>query len=209
MPRDAGPTFIEQKNLRVNQPIYLYEINFKYPENDPLNWLYFAGVNFNVDFGEPLKRYYKFPIEFDNVSENAQGEVDTVEVRVSNVSRDIQYYLEQYNALRGKKIIIKTVWANKLDDPDCYIRDVYYVSRVVTNDVNAIFTLTSKFDLMEVSLPRETYSRNFCRWQFISAECGYNGLASECNKTLNNCKLLGNSRRFGGFPSVPSRFIFV
>lgn len=207
MPRELNSTFVTEKNKQENSPIYLYEINFQLPESDPDNWLYYAGTDFDVEFSG--KTYQKFPIEFESISENSQGEIDRVGVRLANVSRLIQYYLEQYNGLRGRKVIIKMVWANRLNEPDCYIKDIYYVANATANEYDVNFVLTSKFDLMQVELPRGTYMRNFCRFGFKTTECGYAGEAAECNKTLNRCRELLNSKRFGGTPSVPSRFIYL
>lgn len=207
MPKEINANFQQEKNKSENQPIFLYEINFQLPENNPLNWLYFA--EHDTDILYQGKTYLKFPLTHEYISENAQGQIDSVRVRIANVSREIQYYLESYNALRGRKVIIKTVWQNLLNDPDAYIEDVYYIDSVISNENNAEFSLTSKFDVLQVELPTRRFSRNHCAWIFKSQECGYTGLATECNKTLQRCRELQNQIRYGAFPSIPSRPVYV
>ena len=51
-------------------------------------------------------------------------------------------------------------------------------------------------------VPRNKIRRNFCRFEFKGTRCGYRGGATKCNRSLANCRALGNSERFGGFPGV-------
>jgi lambda family phage minor tail protein L len=150
----------------------------------------------------------RFPITHDYVSENTQGAIDTLKVRISNVSREIQAYLELYE-LRNKKVEVLIVFANQLEDPGAYIKDTYYIDAINVNEQVVEFTLTSKFDLLDANLPSRTYSRNYCSWKFKSTECGYTGAEVSCNKTFQRCKELNNRLRFGGFPSIPSRRIYA
>ena len=201
--RQTNATFKEEKSKKENQPIRLYTV-FDYDGQG--NDLRFAEYDTNVTFN--TLEYQKFPITHNEISENTQGTIDAVEVTVSNISRLIQFYLEQYD-FRGKKVSIKLVWANQLDDPDAYIEDTYYIDSYTADQNNVTFTLTSKFDVLDMQLPGRKYSRNYCHWKFRSAECGYNNGVTECNKTLQRCRELGNQKRFGGFPSIGSSRIFV
>jgi len=81
---------------------------------------------------------------------------------------------------------------------------------VSTSGTDVTFTLTSKFDILSVNLPARKYSRNYCGWKTLGCtECGYGGAETECNKTLTRCRVLANSGRFGGFPSIPSRKLWT
>lgn len=199
--RTLGNTFKTEKNKRENRPIWLYAI---YDYDGQSNNLYYAEYDGNVTYNG--QEYTRFPITHEFISENIQGEVDAIRLKLSNVSRLIQGYLEVYD-WRGKKVSIKMVWADHLDDADAYIEDIFYIDSYTTDQEEAVFTLTSKFDLMEVRLPIRRYFRNYCIWSFKSTECGYAGGQSECNKTLTRCKVLSNQERFGGFPSIPSKHL--
>ena len=126
------------------------------------------------------------------------------------MSRLIQAYLEddETYTFRGKKVTIKRVWRDQLGDGDAYTDDVYYIDSYSADQNNVTFTLTSKFDVLDVELPARKYSRNYCAWKFKSTECGYAGTETVCNKTLTRCRVLENQLRFGGFPAVPSKRIY-
>lgn len=202
MPRNIDPTFKAEKSKQENQPIFLYTIE----DYDGASDLHLAGYDTDITYNSVL--YSKFPISHEFVGENNQGQIDQVKVRLANVSRLIQSYLEQYD-FRGKKVIIKMVWANQLSDPDAYIDDVFYVDNYVADQNNVEFTLTGKFDVLGVDLPSRRYTRNYCAWKFKSSECGYSGGETSCNKTQQRCKEIGNYSRFGAFPSVPTGRIYI
>lgn len=202
MPRIINDTFKTEKAKPENAPIFLYILE-KY---DGTNDLYFAGYDDDITFQNIL--YMKFPISHEFIGENNQGQIDQVKVRLGNISRLIQSYLEQYD-LRGKKVTIRMVWADQLLDPDAYMDDVFYIDSYTADQNTVEFTLTSNFDVLGVDLPSRRYSRNFCTWKFKSSECGYVGVEITCNKTKQRCKQLNNYKRFGAFPSVPMRKIFV
>ena len=202
MPRDVNPTFRNEKAKKENAPIFLYMLK----EYDGVDDLNFAGFDQDVTYNGTV--YTRFPIRHEFVAENNQGQIDQVKITLANVSRLIEFYLEQYD-FRGKKVIIRTVWADQLSDPDAYIDDVFYIDNYTADQSNVEFTLTGKFDVLGIDLPARRYARNYCVWKFKSAECGYAGAELTCDKTQQRCKQLDNYQRFGGFPSVPTRRIYI
>lgn len=202
MPRDVNATFRNEKAKKENAPIFLYMLK----EYDGVDDLNFAGFDEDVTYNGTV--YTRFPIRHEFVAENNQGQIDQVKITLANVSRLIEFYLEQYD-FRGKKVIIRTVWADQLSDPDAYIDDVFYIDNYTADQSNVEFTLTGKFDVLGIDLPARRYARNYCVWKFKSAECGYAGAELTCDKTQQRCKQLDNYQRFGGFPSVPTRRIYI
>ncbi len=202
MPRDVDTTFKNEKAKQENTPVFLYIIE----KVDSVNDLYIAEFDQDITYQGIV--YSKFPITHEFVGENNQGQIDQVKVRLANVSRIIQVYLEQYD-LRGKKVIIRMVWTDQLSDPDAHMDDVFYIDSYTSDQKNVEFTLTGKFDVLGVDLPGRRYARNYCAWKFKSYECGYLGAETICNKTKQRCKELNNYQRFGAFPSVPTRRIYA
>ena len=202
MPRDIDPTFKQEKAKQENRPIFLYIIE----DYDGSNDLYLVGYDEDVVYDSAT--YSRFPITHEFIGENNQGQIDQVKVRLANVSRLIQLYLEQYD-FRGKKVIIRTVWVNQLADPDAHIDDIFYIDNYTADQTNVEFSLTGKFDVLGMDLPARRYARNYCSWKFKSSECGYTGAETECGKTQQRCKQLNNYQRFGAFPSVPTRRIYI
>jgi len=201
--RDLNATFITEKNKQENKPLFLYTI-YDYDGSDTN--LYFCEYDTNVTFDS--QEYTKFPITHESIGENTKGQIDAVRIMLSNISRLIQAYLED-NDFRGKKVRILTVWADHLDDADAYTEDIFYIDSYSADQDNVVFTVTSKFDVLGVEIPARKYSRNYCGWKFKSTECGYLQDETECNKTLARCRVLNNETRYGGFPSVPSKPIYV
>lgn len=201
--RTPHADFIEEKNKQESSPIRLYTIEDYDGGGNNLN---LAENDEDVVFDSVT--YSKFPITCERISENTQGEIDTVNIVLSNVSQVIGGHLHSYD-FRGKKVTIKTVWRDHLDEPDAVIEDIYYIDSYVADLKNVAFTLTSKFDLLDVELPARKYNRTYCSWKFKSVQCGYGGAETSCNRSLQRCRELDNTIRFGGFPSVPSRRLFI
>ena len=142
MPRTLDSTFEAEKAKRENQPVYLYTLeNYDGIGSN----LYFAEYDIDVTYKGVT--YLKFPITHEFVSENSQGQIDNVKVRVANVNRLLQSYLEQYD-FRGKKVVIRMVWANQLNDPDAYMDDIYYIDNYTATQDTVEFSLTGKFDVL-------------------------------------------------------------
>lgn len=144
-----------------------------------------------------------FPFEINEISEADSGEVPRVDVRVSNVSREIEYYLHAYDLYcktNGYEPIVCTIYVlNSLnlasDTPE--VDHLFELIQPKTTPQWATFTLgasnpwTRRFPARRL-LP-------MCQWVFKSDACGYSGTETECDKTLSRCRELSNSERFGGF----------
>lgn len=204
MVKSTSSAFKQEKNKLTNRPIHLYTLH----DYDGAGTnIYLAEYPTNVTFDSI--EYVAFPITFDSIKENANGQIDTVMLKVSNVMRTFGGYFELYD-FRGKKVTVKTVWANLLNDVTSFLNDIYYVDSYSTNQENVTFTLTTKFNVLNINLPLRTYSRNYCQWVFKGTECAYAGAETTCNKTKQRCKELANYTRFGGFPSIrPKRAVLA
>ena len=200
--RNLDAVSITEKNSSENKPIFLYTIY----DYDGSTDMFLAEYDTDITFDG--QTYTRFPISHEYVGENTQGEIQTLKVKVANVSRYIQAFLEEYDFC-GLKVKITLVWANQLAETDAKIEDIYYIDSYTADEQAVEFNLTSRFDVLDVTLPVRSYSRNYCQWKFKSTECGYAGGETVCNRTLTRCRVLDNSERFGGFPSVPSRRLVI
>jgi len=203
MPLDTNDAFKEKSRARIKRPIFLYTI-YDYI-GDSSNKC-FAAYSQDVVFDGVT--YTKFPITHDQITENTEGEIDTVNVQLSNISRLIEYYLQNYD-LRGKKVSIKMVYADALDDPDCYIEFSNYIDSYTSNVKDVVFNLTSKFNILNLFIPTKLWMRDFCQWKFKSTQCGYSGAETACNRTWQRCQALANQRRFLGARAIPGRRGYV
>jgi lambda family phage minor tail protein L len=107
-------------------------------------------------------------------------------------------------------VTIRLVWANQINDTDAHIDFIYYIDNYTANESTVEFVLSSKYDIIDLTLPKGVYNRNYCRWKFKSTECGYVGGQTICDKRKATCKdTMNNIVRFGGFPSVPNNRLFT
>jgi lambda family phage minor tail protein L len=199
-------TFISEKNKSSNRPVWLYTIyNYDGASHD----LNYAEWDADITFNSVT--YTKFPIRHDFVSSNTSGQIDTIRITLGNVSRLIQAYLEFYD-LRGKKVRVQAVFADQLATATACISDIFYIDSYSADENNVSFSLSSKFDILNINLPSRRYLRNYCSWEFKSTECGYSGSTASCKKTEAECKAMNggsNFERFGAFPSVPTERVYV
>ena len=178
MPRSPSANFTATKNAQTNAPIWLYRVNISdTPDEAGEGDLYLAEYQTNVAYYETnggvstARTYLAWPIEHEGVSENTNSQVDSLTMKVSNISREMQAYLEQRDGLRGRKVTIRQVFAEYLNDPLAHIEDIYYIDSVTASGRSAEFTLTGNIDIMDVKLPRRKYLRNFCQWKFKGFGC--------------------------------------
>lgn len=206
MPLESNNAFKQEARKRATQPVFLYTI-FDYDGAGTNK--YFAAYDTNVTFDSI--EYTRFPITHDVITENTKGEIDATKIQLSNIARLIEYYLQNYD-LRGKRISIKMVFANLLNDPDAFIEFSSYIDSYSSNVKDVVFNVMSKFDILNVTIPGRIYIKSHCQSLFASpairalglgSECGYAGSETSCNRTRGRCRELGNQVRFGAYPSTP------
>jgi lambda family phage minor tail protein L len=200
--RSLDADFISRKNAKENKPIFLYHIH----EYDGSNDLFLAEYDADVTFDSQV--YTRFPIKHEHIEDTSQGQINGVKVIVANVNRLFQAYVEAYD-FRGKQVDIIHVWADKLDDPYAKMVDTFFIDGYSCDEKTIAFNLTSKMDVIELQLPARRYLRTHCYWKFKGTECAYAGAEASCNRTFQRCKELANQERFGSFPSIPFRNIYV
>jgi len=200
--RQFDADFTAKKNAQTNKPVFLYKLC----AYDGTNDLFLAEYDANVTFDG--QEYTKFPITHEFVSENSSGSLEQVRLTVANVNRVMQAYVEAYD-FRGKQVDIIQVFADKLDDADAKMIDTFYIDGYTCDEKSIAFSLSSKIDVIDLQLPARRYLRTHCSWKFGGTECGYSGAETSCNRTFQRCKQLANQARFGGFPSIPFRNIYV
>jgi lambda family phage minor tail protein L len=175
--------------------------------------------------GGGSQTYLPFPLTHEGIGVNALGEIDTVKVKLSAVDRTIISTLAANNGLIGCKVVMKLVFFDRLDDPDANIASTFYIDSVETTEQEAVFNLTSKLDLYQVQIPGRMFERDHCQWTFKKEGCwyfsgttyyfppaGFTNEGVECDHTRIGpvgCKYHNNASRYGGFPAIPMRGLYV
>jgi lambda family phage minor tail protein L len=145
--------------------------------------------------------YQRFPFELDEIGDSSKNEVPSVGIRIGNVTRAIQAFLEQYNGLTGAEVRILVVHSAHLDVATPEVSLTYQVVGCSADNQWVSLSLGASSPFMR-RFPQARLLLNHCRWKFKSTECGYAGAETTCSKSLGRCQQLANSPRFGGFPGV-------
>jgi hypothetical protein len=130
-----------------------------------------------------------------------------MQVQIDNVDRGIQYYLDTYNGLKKKKMLLKIVWLENLDNPDCFLEFEFFIDSAISTDTMVTLNVSTSINVLSLNLPKKKFSNSRCQYYaFKDSQCGYAGDETVCDRTLNRCIQLGNYARFGGFTGVPMNF---
>ena len=178
--RGPSANFLTDKNLETNKPIWLYRINITdSPASGEDGDIYLAEYNEDVAYYETnsgastARSYLAFPISHGGVTENTENRIDSLEINIANVSRDIQSFVELYDGLRDHKVTLRRVFATHLADSSAYVEDIYYIDSVTASAETISFRLTSRLDILKVNIPRRRYLRNHCPWAYKGEGCWF------------------------------------
>jgi len=151
--------------------------------------------------------YTAFPFEVDANKSSSSGEIPTLTIRVCNVNRVIQAYLEDYDGLVDETVTLIIVNTHYLSEDYSDFTFDFTVLGCTADAMWASFTLGAP-NLLNRRFPLYRYMTSFCRYvsHYKGVECKYSGGEpsgeTTCNGTLESCKKRGNAINFGGFPGL-------
>lgn len=170
--------------------------------------------------------YRRFPIGIDQMEESLTGDLPVLNVTVSNVTREIQAFLEHRGGLLDRTVILTIVSGALLDDPTAAIPQRYTITSTSSSESAVTFRL-SQLPFFDIPIPHQTYSRTRCRFAFRSEQCGWgfpslpagvqdSTTCSKLREGQNGCAEHGAlytaagepslwPERWGGFSSIPRR----
>jgi len=163
--------------------------------------------------------YIAFPFELDEIGESSKGEIPQLTIRVSNVSRVMQSYMEAEDGMVNSEVIIRVVHSTHITtaskgvgihnlNPEAIAYYDIIDSNVDNQWASFILGASSPF---RMRFPRNRVLRNFCRYKvFKGAQCKYVGVQTTCDRTLYTCRnTMKNSNNFGGAPGIGSGGTYV
>lgn len=115
---------------------------------------------------------FPFDVELHEITSKAN--IPTLSLRVSNVNRILQTYIEQTDGGIGAKVRIYVVNSQHLDSSHYELNAEYEIVSTAADNYYITFTL-SIMNLFLFKFPATTYMKNFCRWPFKSPMCGNPG----------------------------------
>ncbi len=191
------PAIVGEKNKLASNGAWLVLLELIFP--DPEEPIYL--VNNTEDITWDSKTWERFSFDTEDVIEDGRGALPSFSINVSNVTRRFAKLIDEYAGARGATATLRVVHSDHLEE-DPVFEEPYKVISAKLNRGTATFTLGAENPLNQRS-PRQRYLMDSCRYKnFKGVLCGYDGGASTCDRTLEQCTSYGNDDRFGGFPSV-------
>ena len=192
---------ILEKNKIAGDSCWPVLVEIQIPGQDPVR-----VCNNNENLTWNGETWIAFPFELDELQEAGKGEIPSVALRVSNVTQELQYYIEQAGGGVDFPVILRVVNSKHLDitTPELELSfictgckyDAYWITFTLGGDAK----LTRR-------VPERRYLKDFCPFQYGGIECGVADATKvtypTCAKTLTQCRQRSNSTRFGGEPGIP------
>lgn len=206
----SGQT-IKDKNALSTDAVFLVLLEIDIPAVPTIRL-----VNNTEDITWNNELWQQFPFDFTDMSQNSNGEIPEWSIKISNVNRVIEIYLQNYdlylkqNGIDGNDItcIIRVINTNDLLNNTPILEHEALLQQPSTTPQWATFKLSAK-NPYNKSFPPRKIMKSFCSWKFKSTECGYSGTGAYCDKTLGTCRSYGNSSRFGAFVGMSTRGLIL
>jgi len=196
-----SPNLILEKNLYSSSHPWLILLDVEISEAETI---YLVRNTEDIVFNGHT--YVAFPFEVSAVQHFAKGQIPSVNLRVSNVTRAIQTYLEDNDGLIGNQVILRVVNSEYLTataDLTAYaLLALTFQILNCSSDVNWVNFNLGVPNPMNRRFPLYRYIGDHCNFIFKGTECSYPGVVATCKRTLEDCQTLQNSARFGGYKGL-------
>ncbi len=153
-----------------------------------------------------------FPFVPDDINEDSKGELQTLAIKVSNVTRTVQYYLEQGDGGIGASVKLYVIHSKHLELAQAEFEETFEITSTSADAHWVTFSLGPGYPLM-ARRPERRILKNFCQFVYGGTECAVSAAVKleypSCNKSLADCRKRGNSVRYGGEPSIPAGGTFI
>ena len=163
--------------------------------NEDITWLgnTYTAFSFQVDFPES----------------DGSGKISTLQLKICNVERVLRPYLDQYAGGVGMPVTVTLVNPAMLSEDYSELTASLY-NLATESDANWVYFTLGPINPLNKPFPPDQYIARHCRFDFKEdPRCGYAGAATECDRTIEACRSLGNSRRFGGHMGLDGRSLRV
>lgn len=139
--------------------------------NDPSNTIIYLVKNTeNITF--QTITYTAFPFELDAAKEDMNGEIPTLTLRVSNITRALQAYLESLDGFRDATVTIRIINSANLSENYADLETTLDVLSTTSDVYWVTFTLGAPNPL-RYRFPQSRYIASHCNWKFKGRECYY------------------------------------
>lgn len=145
----------------------------------------------------------------DRPGANGSGKITTLPLKICNVKRIMRPYLEAYDGGVGLPVTI-TIINPALADEDYSELTATLYNLDTKSDNQWVYFQLGPINPLNRPFPDRQYLARHCDFAFkADPRCGYSGSATECDRSIDACRALGNSRRFGGHLGLDGRSLRI
>lgn len=153
--------------------------------------------------------YTAFSFQVDMPGADGKGAVTTLPLKICNVERVLRPYLEAYDGGVGLPVTITLVNPAMLDEDYSELTATLF-NLATDSDASWVYFTLGPINPLNKPFPPDQYIAKHCRFDFkTDPRCGYAGTATECDRSIDACRALGNSRRFGGHMGLDGRSLRI
>lgn len=175
MSRTLSNEFLQKKAQPQCQPIELWDVHLGSTTSVDANTLFFTTTNKSVRFfsfvdGTP-KNYTALGIKRGPIGRYVDSKIDSLEISLENVDRTFSQYFLDID-LRGKRLILRKVFADLLNSPTGTGGDNFVVLFDGILDAPSLNQQRLRaqlrnnfFQSLAFNVPRRTY-QGLCNWRF-------------------------------------------
>jgi len=158
-------------------------------------------VNNNEDITYDSNIYQAYP--FDIKMKHEAGGVPQISLTAQDFQKILLNKMNEYSGATGSTVIMRVVNSDNLsEEPE--LEEIFEIIGSSANDYVVNFQLGAE-NILARRFPNSSQMRDRCRWRYKSDECGYVGVESSCDLTLqgaNGCGFHSNAPNFGGYPGL-------
>lgn len=198
MPLSISTQAISEKNKLSSADPWLLLLEINYPNEAPVR----VAWN-NEDVVWDGETWLGFPFKLGDMEETKEGEIPALNLTIYDIERKIIPIIDEYGGGVGAEVWIRVVHSAYLENtiPE-FEQDFEIVEVQIGHDFSVNLKLGAE-DMSSRRSPQNRFLKGHCRYkEFKGPECGYDGTETECSRTFERCRELGNQRRFGGFPGI-------
>src|SRR3990167_4701686 len=150
--------------------------------------------------------YTAIDFSLEAIEQDSKGKLPSVNLRVGNVGRVFQSYIEDQSGIVDSTVLLQVVNSALLAEDFSELDLVFEIQKTSADSKYVTFELGVPSPLNK-RFPLYRYSGAICNWasRFKGADCKYIGAETVCDGRLTTCqtRVAGdNSLNYGGFPGL-------
>lgn len=193
---------ILEKNKIAQDSVWITLLEVNAPDGEVIRLCYNTE---DITWNKNL--WVAFPFMIDEIKQN-KTEMPQVPVKISNVTRAIERYIEQYGGFINCKVVIRVVNSKYLNQTIPEIEETFVIQKTSSDAEWAKFDLGGSLPL-KMRFPFRRILKDWCQCTYKGIECGAISDLPDCPHTLKGCRERNNAVRFEGEPAMQMGGIYV